>query len=488
MRLCLCLSLLALGASCLLAAESPLQWSSDPHRNMRVQAEDLPAEIGEQNQLWSLELGGGRFFNVPTVIGDRLYCGMDGKSLPERPEGRPRAGFLCVDVASGEPLWQWSGEESSGYGISDVPIIDGDRIYFRSGDRLFCLSTEGEELWSRPTGQAFYGTQMHGASGVGLIIGEHWWIPTGHGSGSDDHNWEMNGFERPWHPNVIVLDTTTGDLVAQDDVVVPAFQHGQWSSLSSAVIDGRQLVFWPDSAGWVHAFAAPASWGSDAAPAILEHVWWLDANPASYRQTEDGKPMPYSAYGIGPGSRSEGWCEMVSAPTYFDGRLYVALTRDVHYSSKHKEDRRRYIGNGGLVCIDPSGTGDVTASHKLWTNTELNRTFCTPSISEEGLLFIADHAGWLNCFDAVSGERLWQGDIHSNMWNWSQVLADGKVYVLNEQKDFFVFEADRDGGLLFHTELDRPNNPAVGATHGLLIVGTGKTLAAYTGPGSSFAE
>ncbi len=317
-----------------------------------------------------------------------------------------------------------------------------------------------------------------------MIIGDQWWVPTGHATGSDDGNWEANGYERPWQPNIVVVDIATGELMAEDDVVIPPFQHGQWASLSTAVVNGQQQVFWGDSAGYLHAFAAPAPGpDADGRPGKLERVWWMDANPHDYRYTEDGIRQPYAMYGGGEYARW-GPTEIVSAPVFFEGKLYLTLCRDVHYSVKgDDEDKHRYRGNGALVCIDPTGTGDVTDTHKVWVQRDLNRTFCTPSISEDGLLFVADHAGWLSCFVVhQEGKLLWRGDIHSNMWNWSQVLADGKVYVCNESKDFFIFEADRDGGLLFHTEHDRPNNPPVGVTHGVLLVATVTALRAYGGP------
>jgi len=85
---------------------------------------------------------------------------------------------------------------------------------------------------------------------------------------------------------------------------------------------------------------------------------------------------------------------------------WVTLTRDVHYNAKGKgDDSHRYQGNGALVCVDP--TGNVTETHIRWLQRDLNRTFGTPSISDEGLLFVADRAGWLSCFDIQKqGERL----------------------------------------------------------------------------------
>ena len=477
------LILLGIMVTMLPASEAPTPWGNTLHRNMRLDVNNLPSEIGPDNLLWEIELSGGRVFNQPTVVNGRVYLAMDTKSLPERVRSRG-GGMICADVATGELVWQGEVSTSSGgYGVGDAPLFHDGRIYLRAETELVCLdAATGEQIWSNGAHVMQWFHSMHDACGTGLIVGEQWWIPTGYASGSDDHDWHANAFERPWHPNVVVVDINTGELLAQDNVEVGPFQHGQWSSLSAAEINGQLQVFYGDSFGYLHAFAAPAPVPSESGkPGTLERVWWMDANPHDYRYDEEGRRLPYMKYGGGGLLARIGPLEIVSAPVYFDGKLYLTLCRDVHYSNKGEgEDRHRYIGNGALVCVDPTGSGDVTDSHKVWIQRDLNRTFSTPSISDEGLLYVSDHAGWLSCFDVhQEGALLWRGDIHSNMWNWSQILADDKIYVCNERKDFFVFEADRDGGQLFHTELDRPNNPPVGAMDGVLFVACSTSLRAY---------
>jgi hypothetical protein len=319
---------------------------------------------------------------------------------------------------------------------------------------------------------------MHGSNQTGLIVGNYLWIPTGHATGSDCRYWYTNSVEWPWHPNIMVFDKRTGERVAQDDVEIGGHQHGNWGSLSSAVVNGQRQVFWGDAHGIVHAFKAPETF-PEGEVSTLEEVWRCDANPKEYRVTEDGTPMPYAAWFSNAGPRTEGWCEIIATPVYHKGRLYVALGRDKAYSGR---GGKRRIGDGGVVCIDPTGSGDVTDTHKLWF-TKINRTFCTPSIDEEGLLFVADHAGWVNCLDInQQGKLLWKEDIKACIWNYWQAVGDGKIYVMNEARDFHIIEADRDGGLLFHKEFRATNNPQAGMTDGILIVGTNRHLTAYGGP------
>jgi outer membrane protein assembly factor BamB len=461
-----------------LGADTPLQWAQDPHRNVVVPAEDLPDHLGDDNRLWHVELHNRNFFNIITIDGGRAYCGMSADNLPERQRSRNQA-LLCIDVKTGATIWQAVIDTGGGYGLSDVPLYDDQRVYVSAGGKLVCLDKEtGQEIWNVSRGGPYFGV-LHGPNGTGLLIGDYWWVPTSYSTGSDCLNWISNSIEAPFHPNIIVLDKRTGERVAEDRVIIEPFQHGQWGSLSSAVIDGQRQVFWGDGAGWVHAWKVPDSFESGKITE-LEEVWRCDANPADYRRLEDGTPAPYAGYqGYIYGDQRIGPCEIISAPTYYEGKLYVALGRDKAYSPA--KGKRRF-GGGAVVCIDPTGEGDVTDTHKVWTNTEVHRTFSTPSIVGD-LLFISDHNGYLYCLDiADKGKLVWKRDIDATIWNYFQAVGDGKIYVMNEQRGFHIFTADREGRELFAAEMDAANNPQVGMTDGILLVGTRRHIAAYGGP------
>ena len=475
-RLCLLIVLAWLVASAAgWAAEEPLQWHENLGRNNVVPAEDLPDRIGDDNRLWHVGLYGREFYNMITVDGERAYCGMSARNLPDRRNSRT-GGLLCLDIATGEPIWQIELGGLGGYGITSVPLIDGGRIYQQVGTLCTALDRDGNVIWQTDVAQDYF-RAMHGTHTTGILLGDYWYVGTGFALGSDCPNWVSNALERPWHPNIVVLDKETGELVAQDEVVVEPHQHGQWSSLSSGVVNGRRLVFWGDGFGYLHAFEAPEEFEGDGV-ATLKEVWSCDANPKSYRWAEDGLRRPYAAYMGNFGPRDEGPCEIIATPVFHEGLLYVTLARDKEYSPK---DGARHVGAGAAVCIDPTGTGDVTDTHKVWTNTEVNRTFCTPSITD-GMVIFADHAGYVNNLDIRTGETLWKEDIEACMWNYFQAVGDDKIYVMNERRGFFILEADRDGGQLFQAQVDGSNNPQAGMTDGMLIVGTKRSIDAYGGP------
>jgi hypothetical protein len=419
-----------------------------------------------------------------TIDRGRIYfAGRSTKTKDKQPM------LMCLDLYTGKQIW----ETGIGGGIRDIPIIEGDRIYIRGGNSVYCLNLKGEIIWNSKISQPYFSGVQHGPAGTGLVLGGQFWIPTGHAPGSDCPDFELNSLESPFHPNVVVLDKQNGKLLAQDNVSVGHIQHGQWTTLSAGEVNGKWQVFFASAAGTVHAFEVPSIPASSAGtrPAILREIWRCDANPEKYRRYPDGKPIQYHAYNgmPGPGPDKPGPLEIISMPVFYQGLLYVPLSRDVEYGMKKKlnaDDKfssHRTFGLGCLVCIDPKGSGDVTRTHKVWENTDVNWAFFGPSITGD-LMFFADLFGQMNCIELKTGKILWQYDIECSVWNYGQVTADGKIYVTTEKKDFFIFSATREPKLLFRTKLDALGNPPQPVvTDGLLIVSTGKTLSAYFGPG-----
>jgi outer membrane protein assembly factor BamB len=113
----------------------------------------FPHEWSDGNVVWATDLpGDGQ--SSPVIWGDRIFLttALDG--------GRERM-VLCVERRSGKVLWQkslWKGEPEPTHKMngwaSATCATDGERVYafFGKGGGLFCLSTDGDVLWSRPLG------------------------------------------------------------------------------------------------------------------------------------------------------------------------------------------------------------------------------------------------------------------------------------------------------------------------------------------------
>ena len=200
-------------------------------------------------------------------------------------------------------------------------------------------------------------------------------------------------------------------------------------------MNGRKLIFFGGGDGVCYAFQAKPAKQDDGS--FLKTVWKLDANPPEYK-VKDGKPIKYPA--------AEGPSEINATPVFYKNRVYVATGQD----PEHGE------GVGNLVCIDATKTGDITKTGVIWSYNKIHRTISTVSIDPAtGLLFVGDFSGFLHCLDAETGQAYWTYDMKAHMWG-STLVADGKVYVGDEDGDVVVLEASKEKKVLSETNLGAP--------------------------------
>ena len=86
------------------------------------------------------------------------------------------------------------------------------------------------------------------------------------------------------------------------------------------------------------------------------------------------------------------------------------------------------------------GSGDVTNSHLVW---KFDRGPDVPSPLADGTyLYLFDDKGIVHCHDAKTGEIIWGPErIEPATYSSSPVLADGKIYMSNEDGQTIVMKA-----------------------------------------------
>ena len=108
-------------------------------------------------------------------------------------------------------------------------------------------------------------------------------------------------------------------------------------------------------------------------------------------------------------------------------------------------------GPGHLYAIDATKRGDITTSGRLWHYDKIKRSISTVAI-HNGLLFIADLAGFLHCLDVNTGKPYWTHDMLAAIWG-SPMVIDGKVYLGDEDGDVVVMEAGKEKKLILETNM-----------------------------------
>lgn len=484
-KLCFAKIVTALLVTCSLNAVDWPQWGgNDPGRNMFSPATGLPDrfEPGKmkagteevdlattKNVKWVAKLGSQSYGNV-TISGGKVFVGTNNDSPRDKNHQGDRSVLMVFDENSGEFLWQLvvpklvSGKVNDweNLGLLSSPTVEGDRVYIvTSRCEVMCLDVNGLsngndgpykneaqymvgpgkpkiELGSKDADIIWcydmmdeLGVYPHNASnGSVLIVGDIVYTCTSNGQ-----DWTHSNIPSPLSPSFIALNKKTGELMGEDDAKIgPRIFHGQWSSPSTAKINGKQLLFYGGGDGLCYAFdGAPVKEGDSS---FLKKVWWADCNPPEYK-TKDGKPIKYPA--------AEGPSEINSTPVFWKNRVYVATGQD----PEHGE------GVGILTCLDATKTGDITQTGKIWTYNKIHRSISSVSITPEGLVFICDFSGFIHCLDAETGKAYWVHDMKAHMWG-STLAADNKVYVGDEDGDFTVLAATKEKKVLSEVNLGAP--------------------------------
>lgn len=513
-----------LAAGVVSRAEDWPQWGgNDPGRNMYSAAKGLPESFDPgklkagteeidlattKNVKWAVKLGSQSYGN-PVVAGGKVFVGTNNESPRDKRHVGDRSIMMAFDEKTGEFLWQLvvpklkSGKVNDweNLGMLAAPLVVGNKLYVvTSRCEVLCLDTEGlkngndgdfktEAAYvvkdTPKDGQAIelgpqdadilwrydmmdeLGVFPHNASNCSVILVDGLlYVCTSNGQ-----DWTHVNIPSPNSPSFIALDPATGKLVAEDNAGVgPRIFHGQWTSPAAGKVNGKWQIFFGGGDGVAYAFDAKPQKGSGSAivpvlpgtdPGLTEEketdylkkVWWLDINPPEYK-AKDGKPFKYPA--------AEGPSEINSTPVFYKDRVYVASGQD----PEHGE------GVGRLVCIDPSKPGDITKTGVLWEYKGIKRSISTCSIDPAtGLLFIGDFSGFVHCLDAETGKLQWVYDMKAHMWG-STFVADGKVYVGDEDGDFVVLKADRTMKVISETNLGAPVYSTPIVANGTMYVGS----------------
>jgi len=142
-------------------------------------------------------------------------------------------------------------------------------------------------------------------------------------------------------------------------------------------------------------------------------------------------PGPFKTYSYDPSTGNPLWT--------CDGPSSAANTTIIF-------DRERIYSSGGfpqrnLLCIRADGTNDVTATHRVWSKPG-NATYIPSLLLHDGLLYMAHDNGKFTCFNADDGAEIWSQKLEGG-FSSSPVLANGHIYVVNEDGVMFVLKEGR---------------------------------------------
>lgn len=358
---------------------------------------------------------------------------------------------ISVDAPAEFPPLEWGEDQNvvwktplSGRGHSS-PCVLGDSVYLTSAiedeqsQHVFCVSLKtGGIDWDREAhrGKFIYANLKgsHASSTpatdgslifVSFPIDGAIWLSAFTPQG------ELN-----WQTEVGPYYSKEGfgasPLIAGDFVLVAADNVGQ--SWLAAVHRASGDVVWRTPRGSGTSYGSPGLLVSDGETQIV--MAGLDR---------------VTAYQLSDGSevwQIPGPLMSASTPTIADGMIFVT------------------------GCTAESGISAIefgSPPRTLW-NHNIKAEVPSP-LFHDGLLYIAQDLGILNCFEAESGERVWRKRLGGNVAS-SPVRIGDRILVSIEDGRTFVFKAGRDDEVLAENTLDAGILATPVATSGRLLIRT----------------
>ena len=246
-------------------------------------------------------------------------------------------------------------------------------------------------------------------------------------------------------PSFVAFDKNTGEL-EWEYAVKGRVLHGQWSSPAVGNVKGQAQAIFPGGDGWIYALEA----------ATGKLIWKFDCNP------------PDSTWQLGGyGTKNN----LIATPVFLDNRVYIGVGQDPEHGT----------GIGHLYCIDATGKGDVTQSHRVWHlgGEDFGRTMSTVAILD-GLLYVPDLSGFLYCIDATNGKVHWKHDLLAAVWS-SAMIVDGHVYIGDEDGDIEVLKHGKKKKVVAKMNMGSSVYTTPAVANGVLYVATKSHLYAIGG-------
>ena len=335
------------------------------------------------NLLWKADFIGR---STPIVLNNRVYViGRVGMDITEQER------VACFDAETGKMLW----EHRFNVFHSTIPFnrlgwtsLAGDTetgyIYAHTISGVFaCFDKDGKIVWSRSLTEEFGRFTGYGGRTVTPVVDGDLVILS-----FLNTSW---GSHAAMRHRYFAFDKKTGEVVWTTKPGGPP-KDTTYPVSVVAEINNRRLLIDGNSDG--HVYAMDVQTG--------EKVWGFQVSQ-------------------GP----------LNASVVVDGtRVYAS----------HNRENTDTTVIGRVVCIDGTGTGDISKTHELWRVDGIEAGYSSPAIAD-GRLYVVDSAANLHCLDGKTGEVHWTHSL-GTVGKGSPVVADGKIYVTEVNGHVLILQPD----------------------------------------------
>jgi outer membrane protein assembly factor BamB len=133
-----------------------------------------------------------------------------------------------------------------------------------------------------------------------------------------------------------------------------------------------------------------------------------------------------------------------------------------------------------LLAVKTGGRGNVTGTHVLWS---FNKGPDVPTpVSDGQYLYVLTDNGVVYCLEGKTGATIYNKRLRSGTYSASPVLADGKLYVTNEDGITVVWKAGAEFELVAENDLDEFTLSSPAISDGQIFIRTETFLYAIGAP------
>ena len=409
-----------LGGSGLIQAEENWPHWRGPHHNGISDAINLPMNWSlTENIVWKTELPSWSAA-TPIIWGDRIFITSPSKAEPaENPEqieqtqggnrrqrssrdpGGSNLFLFCISKPDGKVLWQRELDNNNQVynkhnDATPSPVTDGQHVWVVTGTgKITCFDMDGRPIWKKDL-QEDYGPFGHnfGYGSSPLLHEGSLIVEVLHGMRTDDPSY------------IVSYEATTGDVRWHQERPTDAERESPDAYTTPVVLQHNGQTQIVISGG--------------------DYVTGHDFNT--------GEEI-WRAGGTNPLKRSN--YRVIPTPVIVDGMIYVPTRKKP------------------VLALKFGGAGDITESHLVWKYEGAAGPDVPSPISDGHNFYMVDDRGLVTCLDAKTGELIWGPEATSEaIVSASPILADGKLYIINEEGVTSIVSVGKEFKILATNELD----------------------------------
>jgi outer membrane protein assembly factor BamB len=350
--------------------------------------------------------------STPIVSGERIY----------------------LNVAEGDSTYLWSVNRGDGTvrwkrplagGNKQVrkqnmstpsPVTDGTNVWVMTGTGVLkSFDADGRERWSRdfPKDYGAFG-QLYGYGSSPLLVDDALYVQVLHGSFTEQPSYLARINKADGKTMWRVERRTSAIQESTDAYTTPTLLRD--GARTEIIVSGADVVTGHD-------------------PATGAELW--------------------RAEGLNP--TKDGIYRVIASPFVQDGIIYAP-------------SRQR-----PLLALKPGGRGDVSQSHVLWRF--MNGPDVPMPVTDGTYFYVINDIGVTWCLDAKTGAPIYERQrLRSATYTGSPVLADGKIYVSDEDGVTTVMQAGPKFAILAENDMGEYTLSSPAISEGQIFLRTDKAL------------